>query len=55
MMKTIKECSEITGLPYSAIRKLCLGRKIHFIKSGNKFYIYLDSLISYCQAGGEDS
>lgn len=55
MMKTIRECSEITGLPYSAIRKLCMDKKIRFIKSGNKFYIYLDSLISYCQAGGEAS
>ena len=55
MMKTIKESSEITGLPYSVIRNLCLRKQIRFIKSGNKFYIYLDSLISYCQAGGEAS
>ena len=55
MMKTIKECSKITGLPYSTIRNLCLGKKIRFLKSGTKYYIYLDSLISYCQAGGEAS
>jgi excisionase family DNA binding protein len=55
MMKTIKECSEITGLPYSAIRNLCLNKKIRFLKSGTKYYIYLDSLILYCQAGGEAS
>lgn len=51
MMRTIKQCSEITGLPYSAIRNLCLNNKIRFIKSGTKFYVYLESLISYCQAG----
>lgn len=54
MMKTIKESSEITGLPYSVIRNLCLNKKIRYVKSGTKYYIYLDSLISYCQAGDVD-
>ena len=51
MMKSIKECSEITGLPYHVIRNLCLQNKIKFIKSGNKYYILLQSLVSYCEEG----
>ena len=53
MMKTIKECSEITGLQYSFIRGLCIDRKIKFIRSGVKYYIYLDSLLEFCGDRGE--
>lgn len=53
-MKTIKDCVTITGLSYHAIRTLCLNRKIKFMRSGTKYYIYLDSLLAYCKGkGGE--
>lgn len=52
MMKTIKDCMEITGLPYSVLRKLCLSEQIIYIRSGNKYYINLKSLLNYL---GEES
>lgn len=51
MMITIKKASELTGLPYSYIRKLCLENKVKFINSGVKYYILKDSLIDYCNGG----
>ena len=52
MMKTIKECSELTGLPYYTIRNLCLDKKIRFIQSGVKYYIYVNSLLEYLEGKG---
>ena len=51
MMKTIKQCQELTGLPYPAIRKLCLQNKINYFRSGTKYYIYTDSLVQYLSRG----
>ena len=51
MMKTIKQCQELTGLPYSAIRNLCLQNKIKYFRSGTKYYIYADSLVQYLSRG----
>ncbi len=51
MMRTIKECSKITNLPYYVIRNLCLEGKIRYIRSGTKYYIFLDSLLNYCEGG----
>lgn len=51
MMKSIKDASEETGLTYHCIRSLCLEGKIKFIKSGNKYYINMPSLIAYCEGG----
>ena len=53
MMKKIKDASEETGLPYHCIRQLCLEGKIKFIRSGNKYYINMPSLIAYCESGGQ--
>lgn len=46
-MCTIKECAAETGLNYEFLRKLCLQKKIVFIKSGSKYLINLDKLIDY--------
>lgn len=51
MMKPIKNASEETGLSYHFIRKLCLEGKIKFIKSGNKYYVNMSSLLAYCEGG----
>lgn len=49
MLKTIKECSVMTGLPYSFIRNLCLQEKVRFVRSGRKYYVLVESLLSYCK------
>ena len=51
MMKTIRQYQELTGLPYSAIRKLCLQNKIKYFRSGTKYYIYVESLTKFLSRG----
>lgn len=46
-MRTLKECVSETGLNYEFLRKLCLQKKIVFIKSGKKYLINLDRLIDF--------
>lgn len=46
-MCTLKECVSETGLNYEFLRKLCLQKKIVFIKSGKKYLINLDRLIDF--------
>lgn len=53
MMKTIKQASEEIGLSYHFIRQLILSNKIKYIRSGNKYYVNMPSLIAYCEGGGE--
>ena len=45
MMKTIKQCSELSGLPYHLIRKWCLENKVKHIKSGTKYYVNFQNLM----------
>ena len=47
MMLTINEAMELTHLPYSTIRRLCLEGKVIYIRSGKKFYINKNSLVSF--------
>lgn len=46
-MLTIKETSEKSGLPYSAIRKMCLCGKITHIKTGRKFLVNWNRFLDY--------
>lgn len=50
-MVTIKEAASRTGLSYDYIRKLCLQRKIVFVKAGCKFLINMERLIEYLNQG----
>jgi len=50
-MRTIKEASIETGLPYHTIRQLCLDGKITYIKAGNKYLVNLDRFIDFLNAG----
>lgn len=50
-MLTIKETAERTGLSYDFIRKLCLRRKIIFIRSGAKYLVNYDRFIDFLNAG----
>lgn len=49
MMKSIKDAALETGLSYHCIRNLCIKNEITFIKSGNKFYVNMDSLDDFCK------
>ncbi len=51
LMIPLKEASELTGLSYSCIRKLCLSNEIRFIRSGSKYYVNTASLMQYCERG----
>ena len=51
MMLTIKEAMTLTGVPYYAIRKLCIEGKVRFVRSGTKYYLSRESLESYLNGG----
>lgn len=51
VMLTIKETSEKSGLPYSAIRKMCLCDEITYIKLGRKFLINWNKFLEYLNGG----
>ena len=50
-MKTIKEMVELTGLPYTFFRGLCVQNKIVYIKTGKKYLINYDRFVDYLNSG----
>lgn len=46
-MVTIKEASSQAGVSYDFVRKLCLQKKIVFVKAGNKYLINLEKFIAF--------
>ncbi len=46
-MVTIKTAAERTGLSYDAIRRMCLEKKIVYIKAGSKFLINFGKFVDY--------
>lgn len=54
VMLTIKETSEKSGIPYSAIRKMCLCDEIVFIKTGRKFLVNWDRFVDYLNGKESD-
>ena len=50
-MKTIKEMVDLTGLPYTFFRGLCVQNKIVYIKTGKKYLINYDRFIDYLNSG----
>lgn len=48
MMKSLREASKETGLPYAFILSLCKEEKVKSVKSGKKFYVNMESLKEYC-------
>lgn len=51
-MATIQWLSEETGVSYYAIRKLCLERKIVFIRSGKKYLVNVEKFMAYLNGEG---
>ncbi len=50
-MRTIKETSSETGIPYHTIRQWCLAGEIMYIKAGTKYLINLDKFIEFLNTG----
>lgn len=50
-MKTISETSKIVGLAKYHIRQLVLQGKVKFVRSGVKYLLNMDSLITYLNNG----
>lgn len=46
-MRTIKEMTELTGLSYTFLRKLCLQNEIVHIRTGKKYLINYDRFVDY--------
>ena len=53
-MLSIKKASEETGLAYEFIRKLCVQKKIVFVRSGNKYYVNMEKFAEYLNKGEKD-
>lgn len=53
-MKSLKDTSTVTGLPYKLLRELCIQKKVKFIRSGTKYYINMGSLADYLNEGDKD-
>ena len=46
-MVTIKKASEEVGLSYDFLRKLCLQKRIVFVRAGTKYLINMGKLIEF--------
>jgi excisionase family DNA binding protein len=49
-MKTVKEVSRLTGLPYSTLSKYVKQGKIPSIKSGRTSYINYAEILNYIES-----
>ena len=50
-MLTLNQAAEATGLSYDHLRKLCLQRKIVFIRAGSKYLVNAEKLVEYLETG----
>lgn len=46
-MLPILKVSELTGVSYNCIRRLCLTKQITFVKTGTKYLINFEKFVSY--------
>lgn len=54
-MVTINKASELTGVSYSYIRRLCLTNQIVFVKTGCKYLINLEKFVGFLNGGQDKS
>lgn len=47
VMLTLNQVAEATGLSYDHLRKLCLQKKIVFVRAGSKYLINAEKLRDY--------
>lgn len=50
-MVGIREAANKTGLSYDCIYKLCLQKKIVFVRAGKKYLINLEKFVEYLNRG----
>ena len=50
-MITLSDAAKATGLSYDYLRKLCLQKKIVFIRAGNKYLLNAERLREYLENG----
>ena len=50
-MGTLKEAAALAGIPYSAIRKMCITGKVVHVRVGTKYLVNLDKLAEYLETG----
>lgn len=50
-MYTLTQAAAATGLSYDFLRKLCLQKKIVFIKAGTKYLINMERLREFLDKG----
>ena len=50
-MGTLKEAEALAGIPYSAIRKMCITGKVVHVRVGTKYLVNLDKLAEYLETG----
>lgn len=55
MMLTIADAMKLTGLPYSTLRRFCIERKVAFVRSGSKYYLNKESLLSFLKGDSHGS
>lgn len=52
-MGKLREASQLSGISYDALRKMCLRGEIAHIRCGTKFLINLDQLAEYLNQCGK--
>ena len=55
MMLTLSDAMNLTGLPYSTLRRFCLEGKIAYVRSGSKYYLNKESLLSFLKGDSHES
>ena len=50
-MLTLRQAADATGLSYDHLRKLCLQKKIIFVRAGNKYLVNAEKLQEYLDSG----
>ena len=50
-MVTLNEASAQSGLSYDYLRKLCLQKKIVYVRAGCKYLVNLEKLVEYLNQG----
>lgn len=53
-MVTLNEASAQSGLSYDYLRKLCLQKKIVYVRAGCKYLVNLENLVEYLNRGEKE-
>lgn len=51
IMKSLNEVEELSGIPYTTLRKLCMDNKIVHIRFGSKYMVNWNKFVDYLNIG----